>query len=206
MNNQFSIRLISENDAHEVLDIYKPFVINTIISFEYEAPSVAEFSQRIKANITDYPWLVCLLGNRIIGYAYGGLHRYRIAYQWSCESSVYLLPEFHHKGIASILYETLFSLLRLQGYINVYAGISLPNEKSVGFHQSFGFKKIGTYKKTGYKFGAWHDVAWFYFHLQKHIDNPPEPKAIPSILNSEIFKQMLGDANKSVKKINKEKK
>ena len=206
MNNQFSIRLISENDAGEVLDIYKPFVTNTIISFEYEAPSVDEFLKRIQTNILEYPWLVCLHGNKIIGYAYASKHRQRKAYQWSCESTVYLAPEFQHKGIARILYKTLFSILKMQGYFNVYAGISLPNQKSVGFHQSFGFKKIGIYKKTGFKFGTWHDVAWFYFDLKKYIGDPPEPKTIQSVVNTETFKQILGDANKSVKKINEEKK
>ncbi|HET7118506.1 MAG TPA: GNAT family N-acetyltransferase [Hanamia sp.] len=202
MNHQFSIRLISENDAGEVLEVYKPYVLNTIITFEYEVPAIDEFLQRIKANITDYPWLVCQHGNKIIGYAYAGLHRYRTAYQWSCESSVYLLPEFHRKGIASILYETLFSLLRIQGYINVYAGISLPNEKSVGFHQSYGFKKVGIYKKIGYKFDKWHDVEWFQLQLQKHIDNPPIPKAIQSIVNTDKFIQIFQDANESIRKIN----
>lgn len=201
MNNKFSIRLITENDASEALEIYKPYVLHTIITFEYETPSITEFLQRIKANITDYPWLVCLYGNKIIGYAYAGFHRYRTAYQWSCESSVYLLPAFHHKGIGSILYETLFSLLRIQGYINVYAGISLPNEKSVGFHQSFGFKKVGVYKKIGFKFDKWHDVEWFQFHLHDHIDNPPTPRSIPDISNSALFKQIFETANKSAKKI-----
>lgn len=206
MNSQFSIRLISENDAPEVLGIYAPFINNTIISFEYEAPSVDEFLQRIQNIILEYPWLVCLHGTKIIGYAYASQHKQRKAYQWSCESTVYIAPEFHNKGIARILYNTLFSILKIQGYFNVYAGVSLPNQKSVGFHQSFGFKKIGIYKKTGYKFGAWHDVAWFYFHLKKHIDNPPEPKTIQAIINTETFRQILGNANKSLKKIKEEKK
>jgi len=206
MNNQFSIRLITENDAEKVLEIYKPYVLHTVITFEYVAPPIEEFLQRIKANINEYPWLVCLHGNKIIGYTYAGFHRYRIAYQWSCESSVYLLPEFHGKGIATILYETLFSLLRMQGYINVYAGVSLPNEKSVGFHQSFGFKKIGIYKKIGYKFDKWHDVEWFQFHLQEHIYNPPIPKTLPTVSGTDLFKQIFQTANATIKKIKYSKK
>jgi len=202
MNNQFSIRLIAENDVQEVLEIYKPYVINTFVSFEYDVPSADEFLLRVQNNISEYPWLICLHGNKIIGYAYASKYRYRTAYQWSCESTVYLLPEYHRKGIAGILYETLFSLLRLQGFFNVYAVISLPNEKSVGFHQSFGFKKIGIYKKVGYKFNKWHDVEWFYFQLQKHIINPQIPKAIQSIENTEKLIQIFKEANKSVRKIN----
>ena len=195
MKQEFLIRMITENDADEVLEIYKPFVLNTIITFEYDVPSREEFLQRIKTATAQYPWLVCLNGNKIIGYSYAGVHRYRSAYQWSCESTVYLLPQFHRKGIARILYETLFSLLRIQGYINVYAGVSLPNEKSVGFHRSLGFREIGIYEKIGFKFGKWHDVEWFQFQLQEHNQNPSPPKTIQSIANTEEFRQIFISAS-----------
>lgn len=201
MKDEFSIRLITENEAEQVLEIYKPFVLHSSITFEYDVPSREEFSQRIRTTIVKYPWLVCLYGNKITGYSYAGVHRYRSAYQWSCESTVYLLPEFHRKGIARILYETLFSLLRAQGYVNVYAGITLPNEKSVGFHQSIGFKEIGIYEKIGYKFGKWHDVEWFQFQLQEHNYDPSSPKTIQSIANTDHFRQIFISANEAVKKI-----
>ena len=176
MDNKFTIRLITEADAGEVLEIYKPYVQDTIISFEYEVPALEEFLQRIKSYTSEYPWLVCLLGNKIIGYAYASKHRDRTAYQWSVDSAIYLSPEVHRNGIARILYESLFSILRLQGYFNVYAGISLPNEKSVGFHKAMGFEEIGIYKKTGYKQGRWHNTVWFQLHLAEHLDDPPKPK------------------------------
>ncbi|MBC8047367.1 MAG: N-acetyltransferase [Fimbriimonadaceae bacterium] len=199
--NIFTIRLITESDVSEVLEIYKPYVLNTIISFEYDAPSVEEYLQRIKTITAEYPWLVCSQGNKIIGYAYAGKHRYRTAYQWSPESTVYLSPEVHRKGIARILYETLFSILRLQGYFNVYAGIGLPNEKSVRFHKALGFEEIGIFKKVGYKFGNWHDTQWFQFNLIKHIENPPVPKTIKEIENNSDFKTILILANEQMKNI-----
>ena len=39
------------NDAHALAEIYKPYVEDTAISFEYEAPSAEEFARRI-AEIT----------------------------------------------------------------------------------------------------------------------------------------------------------
>ncbi|HTB26699.1 MAG TPA: GNAT family N-acetyltransferase, partial [Puia sp.] len=139
MADTFTIRLVTENDAKLVLEIYKPYILDTIITFEYEVPTLEEFIRRIKTVSSEYPWLVCLLGNKIVGYAYAGRHRDRTAYQWSVDAAVYLSPAVHRKGIARILYESLFSILRLQGYYNVYAGISLPNEKSTGFHKAMGF-------------------------------------------------------------------
>jgi len=98
MENTFEIRLINETDAQAVLAIYKYYVDHTIISFEYEAPSLEEYLQRINVNTEKYPWLVCLHNNKIIGFAYGSTHRYRTAYQWSPESTIYLAPDFQYKG------------------------------------------------------------------------------------------------------------
>ncbi len=200
MNNQFEIRLINESDVTATLEVYKPYVLNTIISFEYKVPALEEYLQRIKTNTSEFPWLVCLQNNIIIGYAYASKHRYRTAYQWSPESTVYMSSEFHRKGVARILYETLFSLLRLQGYFNVYAGVGLPNEKSVGFHKALGFEEIGVFKKVGFKLGNWHDTQWFQLHLSEHINNPPAPKTIHQVVESESFKMILANANERLKK------
>ncbi|MDU3351155.1 MAG: GNAT family N-acetyltransferase, partial [Clostridium sp.] len=49
------IRMASENDAEEILRIYAPYVKNTIITFEYEVPTVDEFKKRIRKISKDYP-------------------------------------------------------------------------------------------------------------------------------------------------------
>lgn len=199
--NDFEIRLIKDADTQSVLEIYKYFVDNTIISFEYEAPSLDEYRQRIKINTSNYPWLVCLCNDKIVGFAYGSTHRYRTAYQWSPESTIYLAPNFHTKGIGRILYETLFSLLKLQGYYNVFAGVALPNEKSVHFHRALGFENIGIFKKVGFKHGNWHDTHWFQLHLTEHNLNPTTPKNINEVVESSAFQIILASANERVKKL-----
>ncbi len=146
-------------------------------------------------NIADYPWLVCEYNNEIIGYAYGSRHRYRTAYSWSPESTVYISDKFHRLGIARVLYEALFELLKLQGYVNVYAGVSLPNPKSEDFHQALGFYEIGVFKKIGFKHGGWRDTRWFQLHLVQHPDNPLKPKKLPEVQNTPAFNAILEAAN-----------
>ena len=107
MDTTFSIRLISRNDTSAALAVYAPFVLNTAITFEYEVPSLEEYSMRIESYTAEFPWLVCLQGETIVGYAYAGKHRARTAYQWSPESTIFLSEHVHGKGIARILYETL---------------------------------------------------------------------------------------------------
>jgi L-amino acid N-acyltransferase YncA len=204
MRNHSEIRLINESDAESVLEIYKPYVLNTIISFEYEAPSLDEYSKRIKTITSEYPWLVCVMDNKIVGYAYASTHRYRTAYQWSPESTIYLSPGFHRRGIARILYSTLFSILKLQGYYNVYAGVGLPNEKSEGFHKALGFEEIGVFKKIGYKFGNWHDTRWFQIQLTDHNLKPGVPKKTSEITGTSSYLEIISSANAELKKIQPE--
>jgi L-amino acid N-acyltransferase YncA len=201
MKNNFEIRLINETDTQAVLDIYKYYVDHTIISFEYEVPTNEEYIERIKTNTDKYSWLVCLCNNKIVGFAYGSAHRCRTAYQWSPESTIYLAPDFQTKGIGRILYETLFSLLKVQGYYNVFAGVALPNEKSIGFHKALGFEEIGIFKKIGYKHGNWHDTHWFQLHLTEHIFNPTTPKKLHEVVSCSVFQTILTAANERVNNV-----
>jgi phosphinothricin acetyltransferase len=136
MQGEFNLRLIRPDDAEVTREIYRYYIENTIISFEYEAPSEEEWLKKIKAITAQYPWIVCESQGKIIGYAYGSVHRSKTAYSWSAESTIYVAEGHHGKGIGRALYKTLFELLKLQGYVNVYAGVSLPNEKSERAHRT----------------------------------------------------------------------
>src|SRR5262245_43854596 len=133
------IRLAAKEDAVGMLEIYAPFILNSGITQETEIPVLADFQQRISATLRERPWLVCEINNQVAGYAYAGKHRDRKGYQWCTEPSVYVGEKFSRVGVARALYTALFDILRLQGYINAYAVITLPNERSVAFHEKFGF-------------------------------------------------------------------
>ena len=155
------IRIAKKDDAKPMLDIYSPFILNSGITQETEIPSFENFQERITTNLEERPWLVCLIDNETAGYAYSGKHRERKGYQWCTEPSVYVHKKFYRYGVANALYTALFDLLKLQGYVNAYAVITLPNDKSVAFHERFGFSYLTTFKNIGYKLGQWHDVGWW---------------------------------------------
>jgi phosphinothricin acetyltransferase len=110
-----------------------------------------------------------------------------------------LAPDFHTKGIGRILYETLFNLMKLQGYYNVFAGVALPNEKSVGFHQALGFQEVGIFKNVGFKHGHWHDTHWFQLMLNATSEKPLNPILIEAAAKEEQFIQIIADANELLK-------
>ncbi|MGQ0739945.1 MAG: arsinothricin resistance N-acetyltransferase ArsN1 family B [Bacteroidota bacterium] len=169
------IRLVAPEDAENILAIYTPYIENTSFTFETEVPSVAEFSERIKKYLHHWPWLVCEVNGSIAGYAYASGYRERVAYQWSVECSVYVQDDFQRMGVAKALYETLFEILEQQGFRNVYAVINLPNDKSVAFHESCGFRYFATYEQVGYKLGEWKNVGWWRLILNKFGKEPAAP-------------------------------
>lgn len=180
-----------------MLDIYKYYVENTAYSFEYEIPSVEEFQSRIAAVIPAFPWLVCELDNQIVGYAYAHKHRERTAYQWSPESTIYFDCHYHGKGLARILYEALFEMLKLQGFFNVYAGVLSTNENSCAFHKALGFEEIGLFRNIGYKLGEWHSNMWHQLHLAEHELEPATPIEFGSLDNARVW-SILSKANKQL--------
>ena len=163
------------DDAAGMLNIYAPFILNSGITQETEVPSLKEFQHRIISNLAERPWLVCEIDKEIAGYAYAGKHRDRKGYQWCTEPSVYIPEKYFGLGIAKALYTALFDILKLQGYVNAYAVITLPNERSIAFHKKFGFDHLTTFRKIGYKLGQWHDVGWMQYEISPHKTDPADP-------------------------------
>lgn len=185
------LRLAQKSDASRILEIYGEYIRETVITFEITVPTEEEFWTRIQTVSKTSPWIVAEVEGEIAGYAYAGKHRDREAYQWSVEPSVYLDSRFHKRGVGTLLYKMLFKILRLQGFYNAYAGITLPNEASVGLHESLGFKHLGTYKNIGHKMRKWHDVGWWSLDLQQgHSPNPPKPKS-PEELGLKTIQEIL---------------
>jgi phosphinothricin acetyltransferase len=175
-----TIRLATLDDAEQVQAVYAPYCF-TPISFEVEPPSVEEMRGRLAKVLGQYPWLLCEEGGQILGYAYATQHRQRAAYRWSVDTSVYVRQGRQRRGIGRALYTSLLAVLPLQGYVNAYAGATLPNPASVGLHEAMGFRPIGVYRQVGFKGGAWHDVAWFERPLQARPGEPPAPKPLEEI-------------------------
>jgi L-amino acid N-acyltransferase YncA len=173
--DQFTIRNATGADAEACATIYAPYVSQTCISFEIEAPSPAELARRIASAADRHAWLVLEDSGRVIGYAYGQLFKERAAYRWSCESSIYLELGRRRTGAGRALYQVLLARLAERGYRQVFAGMTLPNDASVGLHRALGFESAGTYRQVGWKHGAWHDVAW----VQKTIGVDEQPPAEP---------------------------
>jgi phosphinothricin acetyltransferase len=169
---------VPDLDAAACAEIYGPYVRDSSVSFEEQAPTAEDFRARIASTIGTHPWLVLEVVGQVVGYAYASAHRSRAAYRWAADVTVYIAPKHHRAGAGRLLYTELFQRLRRQGFYVACAGITLPNEASVGLHKAMGFEPVGVYKRIGWKAGAWHDVAWLQLELVPGSDSaPPDPLA-----------------------------
>ncbi len=166
-----SIRPVQIADADFCLSLYSKYVVGSAVSFELEAPSIEEFSNRIDSISKRFPYLVAEENGKVVGYAYASAYRDRAAYQWNVEVSIYVEDQNKKSGIATALYTQLFIELEQIHICKAFAVIALPNDASVGFHHKMGFEKFATYKNVGFKLNQWHDVLW----MEKAIQSPETP-------------------------------
>ncbi len=155
------IRTATTADAEAIQRIYAPIVRETVISFEYDPPSVEDMAGRIAATLPTHPWLVAVADGTVCGYVYAGAHAERAAYRNSVNTTVYIAPEAQRTGVGRALYCELLPELKRRGFHAAFAGIALPNPGSIALHELVGFKPLGVYHEVGFKFGAWHDVGWW---------------------------------------------
>ncbi|NBK00379.1 GNAT family N-acetyltransferase [bacterium 1xD8-48] len=184
----FSIRAATPDDAGALLAIYTPYVTNTAISFECEAPGLSEFQKRIENTLKRYPYLLAERDGEILGYAYTGPFVGRAAYAWAAETTIYLKEGKKKMGIGRALYEALEKVSRAQNILNLNACIGYPEAEdeyltgnSVQFHGHMGYRMVGEFHKCGYKFGRWYNMVWMEKLLGEHGENPKEVIPFPAL-------------------------
>ena len=166
-DEKITIRTARESDAPALLAIYAPYVENTAITFEYDVPSIEEFTSRIHHTLEKYPYLVAEKNSQILGYAYASPFHERAAYDWAVETSIYVDQNCKHMGIlnmnACIAYTPS-------------ADAHLDNN-SVEFHSHMGYRLVGEFYQCGYKFDTWYNMVWMEKQIGEHHKNQPAPIA-----------------------------
>ena len=163
METSITVRNAKLSDAPRILEIYTYYVENTVITFEYDVPSLEEFENRMIDIMKKYPYLVIERDGRIEGY------------DWASELTIYLDHNAKKCGLGKKLYEALAERLKDMGVLNLYACIGYPkvedeylNKNSAQFHEHLGFRLCGTFENCGYKFNRWYDMIWMEKIIGEH--------------------------------------
>lgn len=155
------VRPFEPGDEAALCEIYNHYITGTVVTFEEHPLTPQQMRERIDAYRASYPWLVCVSDGVVVGYSYAARFHQRAAYRHSAEMTVYVRQGLERRGIGRRLYEPLIRHLQTQGCHALLAGISLPNEASIGLHEALGFTKVAHFAQVGHKLGEWVDVGYW---------------------------------------------
>lgn len=146
----------SEIYLEKILEIINFNIENSVSLYDYNSRSVAQqtliFEDKLLKN---FPIIVALLNNKVVGFGYYSEFRFREAYKFTVEHSVYVNENFKGKGIGKLLLENLIEKAKVQNIHTMIGVIDSENTNSIAFHEKMGFKIVGKIPETGFKFNKW---------------------------------------------------
>lgn len=157
---KIELRSYQKQDAQAIVAIINYNILNSTALYDYHPRTLEQqqtiFEDKLKKG---FPVIVATMDNRIVGFGYYSEFRFRDAYRFTVEHSVYVSNDYHGKGIGKQLLSELISLAKKQKLHTMVAVIDSENQSSVAFHEQFGFATVGIIKESGYKFDRWlHSV------------------------------------------------
>ena len=156
--------IVPATEAHlEAIAAIYAAATHTPSTFDLEPKSVEWWREKLAETSPERGWLllVALDGERVTGYAKSGIHREKLAYSTTVETSVYLDERDRGRGVGLALYAELLTRLDGRGLHRAVGGVTLPNPASERLHLSLGFTEVGTFTEVGFKNGRGWDVRWY---------------------------------------------
>ena len=157
---EINIRPYKTEDTQAILAIINHTILHSTALYDYAIRSYEQQKNILEDKINkNFPVIVAELDGNVVGFGMYSEFRFREAYKFTVEHSVYVNENFHGKGIGKLLLQELITLARKQNLHTMIAVIDSENQGSVEFHEKFGFKTVGIIKESGYKFNRWlHSV------------------------------------------------
>jgi len=155
----YKIRKAEEQDSGSVSDVFNYFVENSYASYETRKVG-PDFYSKIRASSLRYPFYVIETSNLVIGFGFLRPYRNTETFRRTAEITYFILPEHTRKGLGKKLLRVLEREAREMGIATLLANISSRNDQSLEFHRKNGFRRCGTFRNIGTKFGNDFDVVW----------------------------------------------
>ncbi len=157
---EIKIRPYQINDTHAIVPILNYYIANSTALYDYELRTLEQqqaiFEEKLKKG---FPVIVATIDDTVVGFGYYSEFRFREAYKFTVEHSVYVMPNEHGKGVGKVILQNLIDLAKKQKLHTMIGVIDADNTSSIAFHEQFGFTTVGIVKETGFKFDRWlHSV------------------------------------------------
>ena len=161
-----NIRQYQIEDTQSILDIVNHNILHSTALYDYNPRSYEQqkaiLTEKIKKK---FPILIAEIENKVVGFALYSEFRYREAYQYTVEHSVYIDHQYQGNGIGKLLLQKLIEMAKEQNLHTMIGVIDSENKDSIQFHEKFGFKTVGIIKESGYKFDRWLDSVFMQLIL-----------------------------------------
>ena len=153
---EIKIRPYRKEDAQTIVAIINYNILHSTALYDYHPRTLEQqeaiFEDKLKKG---YPVIVATIEDKVVGFGYYSEFRFREAYRFTVEHSVYVDNDYHGKGIGKAIMENLIHLAKNQKRHTMIAVIDSENKGSVTFHEQFGFKTVAVLQETGFKFDRW---------------------------------------------------
>jgi phosphinothricin acetyltransferase len=153
---EIKIRPYQDTDCQNLLDIINFNIIHSTALYDYHPRNLAQqlaiFQEKTAKG---FPVIVAEIDGKVVGFGYYSEFRFREAYRFTVEHSVYVNNDFHGKGVGKVILQNLIDLAKAQKLHTMIAVIDSENQNSVMFHEQFGFKTVAVLRETGFKFNRW---------------------------------------------------
>lgn len=174
------VRLATESDLAQVRDIFEHYVLNTVISFLTQKPSLDYIATRYKDSISRrLPYLVAIdesQDGKVVGYACSSAFRgYMLGYGHTVEITLICHPQYTGRGVGSLLISRLITELKNTTHLSKEVGyennqvefkvkkvmaIMAVDETAANqglalrdWYMKWGFEEVGRLKGVGSKKG-----------------------------------------------------
>ncbi|SHG40116.1 phosphinothricin acetyltransferase [Flavobacterium segetis] len=163
---KIQLRAYKTEDTHAILAIINYNILHSTALYDYNVRTVEQQKSILEDKVAKgFPVIVAELEGIVVGFGMYSEFRFREAYKFTVEHSVYVNDEYHGKGIGKLLLEALIKKAKNQKLHTMIAVIDAENQSSVAFHEKFGFKTVGIIKESGYKFDRWLDSVFMQLIL-----------------------------------------
>lgn len=164
---EIKIRPYKTEDTQAILDVINYNILNSTALYDYKIRTFEQQQNILEEKTSkNFPVIVAELDGKVVGFGMYSEFRFREAYKFTVEHSVYVNKDFHGKGIGKLVLAELITLARKQKLHTMIAVIDSENQSSVVFHENFGFKTVGIIKESGFKFDRWLDSVFMQLILE----------------------------------------
>jgi phosphinothricin acetyltransferase len=161
-----TIRPYKTEDTQAILEIINHNILHSTSLYDYSVRTIEQQKAILEEKIKKgFPVIVAEKEGEILGFGMYSEFRFREAYQFTVEHSVYVAANHLGKGIGKRLLSELIVLAKAQKLHTMIGVIDSENQNSIAFHEQFGFKIVGVIKESGYKFDRWLDSVFMQLIL-----------------------------------------